>query len=92
MLLSFLITSVNYEKLKKERNADACSAVGFANLHYLTEVTECKKPNILPVVVFGKSKATESLMDYIFTVFPKTEWHIFLPNGNPIYLYVCTHI
>lgn len=63
---------------------DACSAVGFANLHYLTEVNECKKPNILPMVVFGKSKATGSLMDYSFTVFLKTEWHIFLPNGKPI--------
>lgn len=37
------MTSVNYAKLKKERNPDVGSAVGSANLHYLTEVTEFQK-------------------------------------------------
>lgn len=86
------MTSVNYAKLKKEKNVDACSAVDFVNLHYVTEVTERKKPNILPVVVFDKSKAIAGLMDYNFTVFPKTEWHIFLHNGKHVYLYVCIRI
>lgn len=42
VLLSFLMTSVNYAKLKKERDADACCALGFVDLNYLTEVTGCK--------------------------------------------------
>lgn len=85
------MTSVNYAKLKKERNADACSAVGFANPHYLTEVTECIRPNLLLVVVFGKSKAAESLMDYNFTVLLKTEWHIFYVMEN-LYNYMYVYI
>lgn len=82
------MSPVNYAKLIKERSVDACCAVDFANPHYLTEATECKKRNALPVVVFGKPKATENLMDYNLVVFLKSEWHIFLPNGKPIYVYV----
>lgn len=55
MLLSFVMTSANSAKLKKDKSADACSAVGFTNIHYLTEVTECEQTNMLLLLILVNS-------------------------------------
>lgn len=49
------MTSANSAKLKKDKSADACSAVGFTNIHYLTEVTECEQTNMLLLLILVNS-------------------------------------
>jgi len=84
------MTCANSAKLRKDGSADACCAVGFTNMHYLTEVTDCKQINMLLGIILVNPDPQRISWIVILLSFQKLNGIYFRIVEDP-YVYICIY-